>query len=88
MKFRINPKQVRKGNETLRTVKEDKWKRKECIATCDSDLMKDIIKTKLQMTELKENHAREREDMKCSICNRKKDNNRTFTRVSNGKNSL
>ena len=33
----------------LRTVREDKWERKEYIATCDSDLVQDIIKIRLNM---------------------------------------
>ena len=33
----------------LRTVREDKWERKEYIATCDSNLVKDIIKIRLHM---------------------------------------
>ena len=36
----------------LRTVREDKWERKEYITTCDSDLVKDI-KIRLHMWELK-----------------------------------
>ena len=55
----------------LRTVREDKWERKEYIATCDSDLVKDIIKIRLHMWELKKNYPREEEDMKCPICNHK-----------------
>ena len=39
----------------LRTVREDKWERKEYITTCDSDLVKDIIKIRLHMWELKKN---------------------------------
>ena len=33
----------------LRTVREDKLERKEYIATCDSDLVKGIIKIRLHM---------------------------------------
>ena len=33
----------------LRTVREDKLERKQYIATCDSDLVKDIIKIRLHM---------------------------------------
>ena len=57
----------------LRTVREDKWERKEYIAKCDSDLVKDIIKIRLHMWELKKNYPREEEDMKCPICNQKED---------------
>ena len=57
----------------LRTVREDKWERKEYITTCDSDLVKDIIKIRLHMWELKKNYPREEEDTKCPICNQKED---------------
>ena len=56
----------------LRTVREDKWERKEYIATCDSDLVKDIIKIRLHMWEQKKNYPRE-EDTKCPIWNQKED---------------
>ena len=57
----------------LRTVRGNKWERKEYIATCNSDLIKDIIKIKLHMWELKKNFLREEEDMKYPICNEKED---------------
>ena len=57
----------------LRVVRENKCERKEYIATCDSDLLKDIIKIRLHMWELKKNYPREKEDMKCHICNQKED---------------
>ena len=57
----------------LRTVREDKWRRKEYIATCDSDRVKDIVKLRLHMWELKKNYPREEEDMKCPICSQKED---------------
>ena len=53
-----------------RTVREGKWERKECIATCDSNLIKDIIKIRLHMWELEKNYPRE-EDTKCPIRNQK-----------------
>ena len=56
----------------LRTVREDKWERKEYITTCDNDLVKDI-KIRLHMWELKKNYPREEEDTKCPICNQKQD---------------
>ena len=55
-----------------RTVREDKWERKECIATCDSNLIKDIIKIRLHMWEFKKNYLRQ-EDTKCPIRNQKED---------------
>ena len=51
----------------LRTVREDKWERKEYITTCDSDLLKDIMKIRLHMWELKKNYPREEEDTKYAL---------------------
>ena len=45
----------------LRTVREDTWEIKEYIATCNSDLVKDIMKIRLHMWELKKNYLREEE---------------------------
>ena len=56
----------------LRTVREDKWERKEYITTCDSDLVKDIMKIRL-LWGLKKNYPREEEDTKFPICNQKGD---------------
>ena len=56
----------------LRTVREDKWERKEYITTGDNDLVKDI-KIRLHMWELKKNYPREEQDTKCPICNQKED---------------
>ena len=38
-----------KNKTKLRTVRENKWERNEYIATCDSDLVKEIIKIRLHM---------------------------------------
>ena len=57
----------------LRIVREDKWERKEYITTCDSDLVKDIIKIRLHMWELKKNYPREEEGTKRPICHLKED---------------
>ena len=62
-----------KNKTKLRTVREDKWERKEYITTCDSDLVKVIIKIRLHMWELKKNYPREEEDTKCPTCNQKED---------------
>ena len=71
----------------LRTVREDKWERKEYIATCDSDIVKHI-KIRLHMQELKRNYPRE-EDMKCLICSEKENTTYTrCTRVSNSRSSV
>ena len=93
-KFRIKFKRERERvekemeNKTkLRTVTEDNWKRKEYIATCDSDLVKHIIKIRLHMWELKKSYPREEEDTKCSICNQKEDN-KPCTRMSNSRNNI
>ena len=60
-----------KNKTKLRTVTENKWDRKEYITTCDSDLVKYIIKIRLHMWKLIKNYPREEEDTKCPICNQK-----------------
>ena len=57
----------------LKIIREDKWERKEYIPIFDSDLVKDIIKIRLHMWELKKNYPREEEDMKCPICTQNED---------------
>ena len=70
------------------TIKKSEQKR--TIATYDSDLVKDIIKIRLHMWELKKNYPREEEDMKYPISNQKTKGrqNRTCTKVSNSTNSI
>ena len=51
-----------KNKAELRAVREDKLERKEYIATCNSDLVKNIIKIRLHMWELKKNYPREEVD--------------------------
>ena len=57
----------------LKTIREDKWERKEYIPIFESDVVKDIIKIRLHMWELKKNYPREEEDMKCPICTQNED---------------
>ena len=57
----------------LRTVKKGKWERSEYLATCDSDLVKNIIKIRLHMWEMKKKFPREEEDIKCPVCKQKED---------------
>ena len=73
----------------LRTVSEDKWERKEYIATFDSDLVKDIIRIRLHMWELKKNCPREQQDMQCLPHMQSKGrHNGKCTRVLNSRNSI
>ena len=57
----------------LKTIRENKLERKEYIAIFDSDLVKDNIKIRLHMWELKKNYPRGEVDMKCPICTQKED---------------
>ena len=71
----------------LRTVREDKWERKEYITTCDSDLVKNIIKIRLHMWELKE-LSKSRKGHEIPHLQSKGRRNRKCTRVSNSRNSI
>ena len=70
----------------LRTVREDKWERKEYIATCDSDLVKDRNQTTYGGTETELFKRRRGHGM--PHMQSKGRHNRTCTRVSNSRNSI
>ena len=72
----------------LRTVREDKRRRKEYMATCDSDLIKDIIKISLHMWELKKKLSKRRRGHKMPHMQSKGRHNRTCTRLLNSSNSI
>ena len=57
----------------LETVGQDDWERKEYTKTCHSDPVKEIVKIRLHMWELKKNYPREEEDSKFPLCNQKED---------------
>ena len=74
--FDITQARVEKEMENktkLRTVRDNKRENKEYITACDSDLVKDIIKIRLHMWELKKNYPKEEEDTKCPIFNQNED---------------
>lgn len=51
-----------------RTNKDDKWERKKYIEQCKGDIVKDIIKMRLYMWDLKRNSKKEEELPLCSLC--------------------
>lgn len=57
----------------MRTICKDKWERKAYINNCDSDIIKDIIKIRLNMWELLKNYPREAVDTTCPLCKEKED---------------
>ena len=51
-----------------RTIKDDKWERKEYIEQCKGDIAKDIIKIGLYMWDLKKDYKKEEEQILCPLC--------------------
>ena len=51
-----------------RTIKDDKWERKKYIEQCKGDIVKDIIKIRLHMWDLKKNYKKEEEQPLCPLC--------------------
>ena len=51
-----------------RTIKDDKWERKIYIEQCKEDTVKDIIKIRLHMWDLKKNYKKEEEQSLCPLC--------------------
>ena len=56
------------GQKTkTRTIKDDKWERKKYIEQCKGDIVKDIIKIRLHMWDLKKNYKKEEEQPLCPL---------------------
>ena len=51
-----------------RTIKDDKWERKKYREQCKGDIVKDIIKIRLHMWDLKKNYKKEEEQPLCPLC--------------------
>ena len=56
-----------------RTIVEDKQERKKYLQECDSDTIKDVIKTRLHMWQANSNHKRDNTDTKCPLCTKSED---------------
>ena len=51
-----------------RTIKDNKWERKKYIEQCKTDSVKDIIKIRLHMWDLKGNYQKEEEQPQYPLC--------------------
>ena len=51
-----------------RTIKDDKWERKKYIEQSKGVIVKDIIKIRLHMWDLKKNYKKEEEEALCPLC--------------------
>ena len=62
------------ANKTkARTIVQDKWERKKYLQECDSNTIKDVIKIRLHMWQVKCNCKRDNTDTKCQLCQKSKD---------------
>ena len=72
-----------------RTIENDKWGRKEYIKESNSGTIKDIIKIRLHMWELKANYERKGLDNRCPMCQSKEDTTKHVLECNKGdKNSI
>ena len=51
-----------------RTLRNDKWERKQYIKKCESNTIKDVIKIRLHMSNTKCNYKRNELDTTCPLC--------------------
>ena len=51
-----------------RTIKDDKWERKKYIEQSKGVIVKDVIKIRLHMWDLKKNYKKEEEEVLCPLC--------------------
>ena len=61
------------GKTKSRTIKEDKWKMKECILNCNGEDARYIMLKRLYMWEVQMNYKKERDSVLCPLCERKED---------------
>ena len=54
-----------------RTLRKDTWERKQYIKKCESNTIKDVIKTRLHMWNTKCNYKRNESDTICLLCKTK-----------------
>ena len=61
------------GRTKCQTIENDKWGRKEYIKESNSGTIKDIIKVRLHMRELKANYGGKSLDNRCPMCQSEED---------------
>ena len=62
-----------KEKTIARTIQKDKWLMKEKIKNGNTDEIKDILKIRLHMWELRKNYPKTDTDTTCPICRNKED---------------
>ena len=62
-----------KEKTIARTIQKDKWLMKENIKNGNTDEIKDILKIRLHMWELRKNYPKNDTDTTCPICRNKED---------------
>ena len=76
------------GRTKCRTIENDKWGRKEYIKERNSGTIKDIIKIRLHMWELKANYERKGLDNRCPMCQSKEDTTKHVLECNKGDKKL
>ena len=55
------------------TTVEGKWERNKYLQKCDNDTIKDMIKSRLHMSQVNCNYKRDNTDTKCPFCKESED---------------
>ena len=66
-------KQEMTNKTKARTIIEDKWERKKYLQECDSETIKDVIKIRLHMWQVRCNYKGDNTDTKCPLCKKIED---------------
>ena len=67
-RIRKRMKEHREKKTKCRTLRNEKWERKQHIKNCESNSIKDVIKIRLHMWNTKCNYERNESDTTCPLC--------------------
>ena len=70
-----------------RTVRNDKWERKQYIKKCESNTIKDVIKIRIHMWNTKCNYKRNELDTTCPLCKTEEDTTEHIMACEEGNNT-
>ena len=87
-KIKKRMKEKMAGRTKCRKIENDKGGRKECIKESNSGTIKDIMKIRLHMWEVKANHGRKDLDSRCPMCQSEEDTTKHVLKCNKGGNKF
>ena len=83
-KVKRRMKEEMEGRTKCGAIENDKGRRKECIKESNSGTIKDIMKIRLHMWEVKANYGRKGPDSRCPMCQSEEDTTKHVLKCNKG----